>query len=64
MASLISNLLWRTALAKNTTYLTSFCVIASNLVCRLVNSVECYCSDRILISFFYQEISLVESQST
>ena len=62
MASIISNLLQRTALAKNATSSTSFGVTASNLVCRLVNSVEFDCSNRILIFFFFQEISMVEVQ--
>ena len=62
MASLIWNLLQRSALAKNATYSTSFTVIASNLVYRLVNSVESDCSARILISFFFQGISMVEVQ--
>ena len=64
MASLIWNLLRQTALAKNATSSTSFGVIASNLVCRLVSSVEFDSSDRILISFFFQEIHWVKPQST
>ena len=57
MASLIWNLLRRTALPRNTTCSTSFGVIASNLVCRLVSSVEFDSNDKILISFFFQEMS-------
>ena len=64
MVSLISDLLRQTALAKNATCFTSFGVIASNLACRLVNNVEFDSSDRILISFFFQELCWVESQST
>ena len=56
MASLIRNLSRQTALANNATCSTSFGVIASNLVRRLVNSVEFDFSDRFLISFFFQEI--------
>ena len=44
--------LWCSALAYNATAFISFGVIASNLVCGLVNSVEFDCSERILIFFF------------
>ena len=57
MTSLILNLLRQTALAKIAKVPTSFSVIASNFVCRLVNSVEFDSSDRILIFFSFKKYS-------
>ena len=51
-------------MAKNAAASISFGVIASNVDCGIVNSVEFDRSDRILISFFFQEISVVETQMT
>ena len=59
MASLISNLLWQTALAKSAKTVSH---LASSVVCELVNSVEFDCGDRISILVFFQEMCWVEVQ--
>ena len=64
VAFLVSGLLWQVVLAEGAFTFASFGVIVLSLICGLVSSMGCGCGGVVLVSFFFWEISMVESQST
>ena len=64
VASLVWDLLQQEALAGGAAASSFFGVVASGLVCGLAGGMGCGCCGRVLVSFFFRGISVVESQST